>query len=137
MRSLTPNFRLYVFRAFGAKSHTPGKADFAGVCTPFPRKGGPPGKVPLGVRLKSTRPSHGRVCWGLYPPKAVHNFLLAGLCTNTNMPLERRGQGCVEFIHHHVLATAQKPEALGYSKAFLVNQSPAPAAVRNASKIIA
>ena len=39
-------------------------------------------KVPLGVRLKSTRPSHGRVyCWSLYPPEARHNFLLvAGLC---------------------------------------------------------
>ena len=37
------------------------KVDFVDVCTPFPRQGGPPRKkVPLGIRLKSTRPSHGR-----------------------------------------------------------------------------
>ena len=32
-----------VFRAFGAKSsHTAGNSKFTGVCTPFPRQGGPP-----------------------------------------------------------------------------------------------
>ena len=36
-------------------------------------------KVPLGIRLKSTRPSHGRVCCSLYPPEARQNFLLPGL----------------------------------------------------------
>ena len=33
-----------VFRAFGAKSHTPRKVDFVDVRTPFPRQGGPPEK---------------------------------------------------------------------------------------------
>ena len=62
-------------------NHThPEKSIFVDVCTPFPRQGGPPEKkVSLGVRLKSTRPSHGRVCWSLYPPEARHHFLLAGL----------------------------------------------------------
>ena len=36
-------------------------------------------KAPLEFRLKSTRPSHGRVCWTLHPPEARQNFLLAGL----------------------------------------------------------
>ena len=36
-------------------------------------------KVPLGIRLKSTRPSHGRVLPKLHPPEARQNFLLAGL----------------------------------------------------------
>ena len=38
-----------------------------------------PKKISLGVRLKSTRPSHGWVCWSLYPPEARQIFLLAGL----------------------------------------------------------
>ena len=42
--SLTPKFRKNRFRAFGAKSHTPGKVDFVDVCTPFPRQGEPPEK---------------------------------------------------------------------------------------------
>ena len=28
------------------------------------------GEAPLGIRLKSTRPSHGQVCWSLHPPEA-------------------------------------------------------------------
>ena len=36
-------------------------------------------KVPFGIRLKSTRPSHGRVLPKLHPPEARQNFLLAGL----------------------------------------------------------
>ena len=37
-----------------------------------PSQDGPPGKkkAPCGIRLKSTRPSHGRVCWALHPPEA-------------------------------------------------------------------
>ena len=36
-------------------------------------------KVPLGIRLKSTRPSHGRFWSRLLPREAKRNFLLAGL----------------------------------------------------------
>ena len=36
-------------------------------------------KVPLGIRLKSTRPSHGRVCSSLHPPEARQNFRRPGL----------------------------------------------------------
>ena len=94
MRSLAPNFRENVFRAFGAKSHTPGKVDFCRYLLypvsnmvsktgltflPPERK-----KAPLGVRLTSSRPSHGRVCWNLYPPEARQSFLLAGLSNNAN-----------------------------------------------------
>ena len=38
-------------------------------------------KVSLGVLLRRTRPSHGRVLPKLDPPEARQNFLLAGLCT--------------------------------------------------------
>ena len=61
MRSLTPNFRKNVFRAFGAKSHTPGKVDFCRCLYPISKAGWTsPQKVPLGVRLTSTRSSHRR-----------------------------------------------------------------------------
>ena len=36
-------------------------------------------KVPLGIRLKSTRPSHGRVLPKLDPPEARQNFRRPGL----------------------------------------------------------
>ena len=39
------------------------------------------GEAPLLIRLKSTRPSHGRVLPKLYPPEAKQSFLLPGLCT--------------------------------------------------------
>ena len=66
-------------------------------------------KVPLGIRLKPTRPSHGRVCRSLHPPEARQNFLLAGLsahlATRTHsanaFPApcgpDRRGQGSAPY----------------------------------------
>jgi len=64
VRSLTPNFRKKCFRAFGAKSLT--SVSEAGWTS---RK-----KVPLGIRLKSTRPSHGWF-YSLYiPPEAKQIF---------------------------------------------------------------
>jgi len=47
-----------------------------------------PKKVPLGIRLKSTRPSHGRVLSKLHPPEARQSFLLAGLSPNFLAVLE-------------------------------------------------
>ena len=80
-----------MFRAFGAKSPTSGgKNDFVDVCTPFPRQGGPPEQiVPLGIRLKSTRLSHGRFCSSLHPPEARQIFILAGLSKKPVWGLKR------------------------------------------------
>ena len=56
----------------------PEKVDFVDVCTPLPRQGGPAGKkVPLGIRLKSTRPSHGRF-WSRSLPREAKQLSTAG-----------------------------------------------------------
>ena len=73
------SFRSYfaLFWSFGLAISEPG-------CTS--RK-----KVPLGIRLKSTRPSHGRVLPKLHPPEAKQNFLRPGLCRT--IPTGRRRTG--------------------------------------------
>ena len=63
----------------GPNHSHPEKVDFVDVCTSFPRQGGPPKKVPLEIRLKSTRPSPGRFGSRPLPREAKHKFLLAGL----------------------------------------------------------
>ena len=59
---------------------------FGHFCWPFPSQDGPPGRkkkphLALGIRLKSTRPSHGRVCWSSHPLEArqQQKNLLPGL----------------------------------------------------------
>ena len=90
MRSLTPNFRKNVFCAFGAKSPTSGKSRFCRCLYPTSEAGWTSRKKePLGIRLKSTRPSHGRFCSSLHPPEARQHFPLAGLSEFINWHFPR------------------------------------------------
>ena len=61
------------FGRFGQNGH------FCHFGQPFPSQGGHAEKVPLGVLLRSTRPSYVCFLTKLDPPKARQNFLLPGL----------------------------------------------------------
>ena len=83
MRSLTPNFRKQRFSCFWGQITHIRENRFLSIFAPhFRDRVDLPKKVPPGIRLKSTRPSHGRLCSLYIPPEAKQNFLLAGSARN-------------------------------------------------------
>ena len=135
VRSLTPGFRKKRFRAFGP-NHPHPEIDFADVCAPFPRQGGPPEKkVPLGIRLKSTRPSHGRFYSfyipALYPTGSHANFATSGALRGAGLssrarvgPPARCFAPCQSRQPHAAPATSG--DAVAVSKRYARSPAPLP-----------
>ena len=73
---IAPEIDIPENRAFGDVTETAIWPFWPAISEPgWPRRK----KVPLGVLLRSTRPSHGRVCRSLYPPEARQKFRRPGL----------------------------------------------------------
>ena len=66
-------------------------------------------KVPLGIRHKPTRPSHGRFFWSLYPPEAWQKNLLPGLSQNNRQPAATKGGGGGQRTTHRTKAGGATP----------------------------
>ena len=91
-----------------------------------------PKKKPFGIRLKSTRPSHGRVLRKLHPPEARQNFLRPGLCRKhaarrwaprTAIPASCEVEFTVPKSQDHALSNESSPKLRPVSLSTIANRA--------------
>ena len=89
------------------------KVGFVDVCTPISEAGWTSRKRnPLGIRLKSTRPSHGRFYSFHIPPEAKQNFLMMMMSEKQTRPHHRARFASAH--HQHQNPKENRPATTGH-----------------------